>query len=482
MTIDEKRNDKGQLVGWKVRVCVGREGNKQKWKTLSIKADDPAFGEVDGNGKKADKARADILKRMAIDFEKAAKDEFTIQQEAKGKNPDAVVLDKRKITLSQYVHTYWWPDVLKTRRNGKPLRPNTLSFYKYTSDNICKYFDSLPKAQQRLYKMDARAVKDFINYLRADAVGEDGEPLSETTVLRHWQTFRNIINAAIRDEYIMRDPCLKLKESDKPSSKQTTPQPNEEANDHFTREEARRFIALLDEKTTDKDGIEQYAVETQWRALMNIFIQHGLRRGEAIGLRWKDIKAETIDGKQYHTIDIRNSVTPDAASKDKRHVDDPKTDNSTRTIIIQPEVYAMLMELKSKRENDLGIIISPKAESYVFCSCVYEEDKGRKKLEYRIDIPMYPSSPTRWLSRFAAKHNIKNVSPHDLRRTWATLANEAGVNAKAIKYNLGHSDGNDVTNRHYIKMTLAGQINTLEIMHTVFYGDSKGNNGEQKQA
>ena len=451
MTIDEKRNDKGQLVGWKVRVCVGREGNRQKWKTLSIKADDPAFDEITGNGKRAENARADILNRMAKDFEKAAKEEFANQREIKGKDPKAITIDKRKITVTQYIHTYWWEDVLASKPNGKPIRPNTLSFYKYTSDNICKYFDSLPKAQQRLYKIEPRTVKDFINYLQKDAIGKDGQPLSETTVLRHWQTFRNIINSALRDEYLQRDPCIKFKPTDKP----TTPRFN---GGFLDKDNARLFIMLLDNE------------ELHWKCLMNILLQHGLRRGEAIGLRWADIKVETIDGKQYYTLDICHSVTPDAAAKEKVHIDDPKTQGSFRTILIQPEIYKMLMELKAKREEDMQIKILPTSTAYVFCKV---DDPN---------APMYPTAPTRWLSRFIARNNLPDVSPHDLRRTWATLANEAGINQKAMQCNLGHSDGSDTESRHYIKMTLAGQINTLEIMHTVFYGDSKGNNGEQKQA
>ena len=490
MTIDEKRNEKGQLIGWKVRVCVGRDGGKQKWKTLTIRADDPDLEDVVGNGKKADKERADILKRKAWEFEKAAKEEFTNQQEIKGKDPDAVTIDKRKITLSQYVRTYWWNDVKKSTPKGKPIRPNTLAFYKYTSDNICDYFDTLPKSQQRLYRMEPRTVKDFLNWLRSDAVGKDGEHFSETTVLRHWQTFRNIINSALRDEYIMRDPCLKFKPTDKPS----TPQFD---GGYLNDEQARAFIKLLDvyynkalEKyqNTDPDAKSRnrkkplkpyYRGEWHraalWRCMMNLFVQHGLRRGEAIGLKWKDIKAVSIDGKKYYSIDINENITPDATDKKKYHTDDPKTKSSARTILIQPEIYKMLMEVKKMREVDMNITIFPTSKEYVFCR------------DGSSSTPMYPSEPTRWLSRFAEKHEIigsddKYISVHDLRRTWETLANEAGVNLKAIKATIGHSDGADTDFKHYIKLTIKGQIDALNTMHAVFYGEDKGDSQEESKA
>ena len=448
MTIDERRNDKGKLIGWKVRVCVGREGNKQKWKALTINADDPAFDEISGNGKRAENARAMILERLANDFEKAAKEEFINQQEAKGKNPDAVIMDKRKITLTQYVRNMWWRDVLAS----KP-RPNTLSFYKYTSDNICEYFDSLPKAQQRLYKMEPRTVKDFINYLQSEAVGKDGNPLSETTILRHWQTFRNIINSALRDEYIQRDPCLNFKPTDKPS----TPRFD---GGYMTIDQARTFIKLLDHLDDGKSK-EKENDSLHWRCMMNLLLQHGLRRGEACGLRWADIKTNKEDGQEYYTLDICHSVTPDASAEEKVHIDDPKTRESRRTILIQPEIYKMLMDLKAKREQDYNIKLLPSSTMYIFCK------------DGNPEVPMYPTAPTRWLSRFVKKNDLPDISPHDLRRTWATLANEAGINQKAMQFNLGHSDGADTTSRHYTKLTLAGQINTLNTMHTVFYGEDK---------
>lgn len=445
MTIDEKRNDKGQLIGWKVRVCVGRDGGKQKWKALVIRADDPDFEDVVGNGKKADKERADILNRKAREFEKAAKEEFANQQELKGKDPDAITIDKRKITMTQYVRTYWWRDVLAS----KP-RPNTQSFYRYTSDNICSYFDTLPKSQQRLYNMEPRTVKDFINWLNTDAVGKDGEHFSQTTILRHWQTFRNIVNSAMRDEYIMRDPCLKFKPTDKPS----TPKFD---GGYLNDEQARAFVKLLDGLDADR---------LHWRCMMNLLVQHGLRRGEAIGLTWADIKTIKIDGEKYYTLDINHSVTPDASAVGKVHIDDPKTKSSTRTILIQPEIHKALLELKAKREADMQMTLMP--SSYVFCRA---DDPSK---------PMYPTAPTRWLSRFVKDNGLPDVSPHDLRRTWATLANEAGVNQKAMQATLGHSDGADTESKHYVKMTLKGQINTLNTMHAVFYGEAD-NGGDKKE-
>lgn len=478
MTIDEKRNDKGELVAWKIRVCVGRENNKQKWKTLTVRTDDPRIISITGRNK--DKNRLDEVNRIGKDFEKEQKKEFANQLEQKGMDPDAVILDKRKITIQQYIRLLWWKDLL-----ANSPRPNTISFYKYTTDNICSYFDTLPKAKQKLYSMEPRTAKDFVNYLKTNAVGKDGEKISETTILRHWQTFRTIIKSALCDEYIERDPCLNFKITDKPK----TPKYD---GDFLSKEQARTLISLLDHLDDGKTG-ELENENLHWKCLINLLLQHGLRRGEAVGLRWEDIKTETIDGKKYYTIDIKQNVTPDKSDENKIHIGNPKTKNSTRTILIQPEVYKMLMELKTLREKKSNVVLMP--SSYVFCKYMNNTESKQsadteKKEEIKRPIdpaqPMYPTAPTRWLARFIQNHEeLPNVSPHDLRRTWATLANEAGVNQKAIQHNLGHSDESDVDSRHYIKLTQAVQIDALETMHGVFYGEepkSEINNATQSEA
>ncbi len=480
-SVKEKFDDNGNLIGWKIRVCVGRENDKQKWKTMLLKVDDPVFDVLRKIKRKdiIEDRRETIIKRVVDEFEDTQKEEFARQQEIKANNPDAVFLDKRTCTLSQYIQQMWLKDV-----EASESTLNTRNFYKYTSDNIREYFDGLPTEAQKLCKMDARTVKDYLNFLKTKAVGKNGKKFSNTTVLRHWQTFRNIIKSALRDEYLQRDPCINLKETDKPKTPKYI-----RYNDALTIEEAREFIKLLDIKYTQ--ALKEYNPEqnpakasakytlqhnklreaAQWKCLMNLLLQHGLRRGEAIGIRWMDIGSVSVDGKEYHTLDIFQNVTPDKTNVDKVHIGDPKTEDSVRTILLQPEVYEMLSTFKDIQGlyyRNAGIDMLP--SSYVFC-------KSGKP-----GCPMYPTTVTRWLSRFVENNGLPNVSPHDLRRTWSTLANEVGVNQKAIQHVLGHSDGSDVESRHYIKTTLPLQISALETMHSVFYGKGKKEDSKKKQA
>ena len=75
--------------------------------------------------------------------------------------------------------------------------------------------------------------------------------------------------------------------------------------------------------------------------------------------------------------------------------------------------------------------------------------------------PIYPTEPTRWTQKFIKRHNLPNVSPHDLRHTAATLAIESGASLKAVQILLGHQDST-TTMDFYAGITEQAQRRTVE--------------------
>ena len=427
MTFEQHIKD-GKIVGWKATVCVGRENGRQKWKTLNISADDPRLEDI----KRID-SKESVARRIALEFEEQEKAAFKEKQE-KGKS----VIDKDKATVSEFIDLFWIENI----KANKP-RPNTLAFYQHMSNHISEYFKRLPIKQQRIKNLDAVAVKQYIIYLQTTARTKDGKPYSDTTIIRHYQTLRNIINTAVRFDFLDKDPCAKLAQGDKP------------------KKEDKPVVFL----PPDKADAFLAAADTEplfWRSMMYVLLLCGLRRGEAAGLQWGDISK---DGK---TITIRRSITPDPTSDLKYHEDTPKS-KKARPVPLDSRVYNLLMELKADQENKLGENVKLAKTAYVFART---DDR---------DKPIYPTAITKWQAGFVKRHGLPNVSPHDLRHTTASLLQRAGVQTKTIQAMLGHND-ESTTNDFYIGVDNdAMQAAMGKLVNLVFPQSEKKTNTEKAQ-
>ena len=410
MTFKEK-TENGKIVGWKATVCVGRENGKQKWKTLYIPINDPQLEDIKRIDTKTAKARS-----IALAFEEKEKAAFKEKQQ-KGQP----VLDKDKATVSEFIEKFWIENI----KANKP-RPNTLSFYKYMSDDISDYFKTLPAKHQRIKNLDAVTVRNYITYLQTKATTKDGKPYSSTTIIRHYQTLRNIINTAVRYDFIDRDPCIKMTPSDKPRNEA-------KPVEFLTTQQASLFLAAADKEPLF------------WRTMMYLLLLCGLRRGEAVGLQWGDISK---DGKW---ISVERSITPDKNNDNKYHEDTPKSKKG-RYVPLDSRVYDLLKDLKAETKATYNVELQKSA--YVFCRT---GDPSK---------PLYPTVITKWQSGFVDRHNLPRVSPHDLRHTTASLMKQAGTPSKVIQEILGHAD-ESTTNTFYFgvadeeKQTATGNLVNL---------------------
>lgn len=298
-------------------------------------------------------------------------------------------IDKERITLASFIQEHWWPDHVMDGTHT----PDSIKFYDCMSTDILDYFGS----SIRLSQIDAERVKRYIKYLRTEAISSRGKPFSAATVQHYFSTLRNILNYAERFHYIPSNPCGDLLQREKPHREK-------KEIDFLVKEDALQFLHCLEQEPLF------------WRTFGNLLIYAGLRRGEAIGLQWGDI----VENK----ITIRRNVTMDKNSDTKRHIGKTKTKEG-RTVPIGTKLWSLLQEFRYEQESHYGALL-PRA--YVFSS---PDDPY---------TPLYPSVPTRWFSRFEDRHDLRKVSPHDLRHTAATLALESGSDLKDIQELMGHKD------------------------------------------
>ena len=392
-SIKTVKNNAGEVTGYRVRACVGRdEQYKQVWRTTTIKRPE---------GLTPAKERKEV-ERLADAWEK--------EQKADYKQGHAA--DKDRITFVQFVRGHWWPDNVMDGTHT----PSSISFYRYMSDDLIAYFGE----KKRLNQINVETVKRYIKYLNTEAVTKRGEPYSAATIKHHFSTLRTILEYAVMLGYINEDPCRKLPHKDKPRI-------GHKSIDFLDSEQVKTYMAALSTEPLF------------WRLYENILITTGLRRGEALGLQWRDLDTKKL------TITVSRNVTIDRESPEKYHVGETKG-KEARTVPISKRVLSMLMEHKREQVEKYGALMPT---AYIF---------NRASDPY---APVYPTEPTRWQHRFVKRHDLPDVSPHDLRHTAASLALEGGADLKQVQTLLGHKDPS-TTMKFYAGVSEEQQRRTVE--------------------
>jgi integrase len=164
----------------------------------------------------------------------------------------------------------------------------------------------------------------------------------------------------------------------------------------WTAEEVRRFLEF----------VQRHPLAAYFRLLATT----GMRRGEGLGLRWRDIDFENRRLAVVQRL-VRTS-NGDVLSP-------PKTHRSRRAIGLDFRTVEALQDHKGRHRR------LAQASEFVFC---------------RPDgSPIPPHSVSKTFLRLAREAELPRIRLHDLRHSYATLALRAGVHPKVVSERLGHS-------------------------------------------
>ncbi len=179
---------------------------------------------------------------------------------------------------------------------------------------------------------------------------------------------------------------------------------------------ARAKINVLD--AYEASSLLDIASETAYYTLFATLLYTGLRRGEAVALRWKNID---LLGLELNVVETAYRIRKEFIIKE------PKTLHSKRAVSLSPSLAALLREYREAQEvmrNKMGNPLTD--EDFVF-----SWPDGR---------PLDPDVVTKAFHRIAGKAGITNIRLHDLRHTHATLMLKAGVHPKVVSERLGHAN------------------------------------------
>jgi integrase len=222
--------------------------------------------------------------------------------------------------------------------------------------------------------VDAGAVEAWIAAMGATGAGA-------TTVLRAYGVLSGILGAAVKSRRLAVNPAKGV--------------------ENLPRKTARRHVYLT------ADDVAALANESgRHRALVLVLAYTGIRWGEAIGLRVRDVEF----------LRRRLSVSENAVQLGVDHAVGPTKGRKARSVPVPGFVLDELsVQCAGKAPGDL-VFPGP--------------DSGY--------LPR-PKSADGWFAAAVRRAGVQTITPHDLRHTCASLAVSAGVNVLALQRMLGHT-------------------------------------------
>lgn len=296
-------------------------------------------------------------------------------------------------TVGEYVTSF--VDTLEASGNVERV---TVSGYRTTAARIDAGFKGV-----KLADLTTARIQRWEN-------GLSKKGLSPATVLKYHRLLSEVCkHAADVDQIIPRNPCAGVK-----VPKQKAPSPNS-----LTSEGYARLAATL-------DMLAPSPVVTA----ATIALYTGLRQGEICGLRWRNYH---VDGNGNRTLEVVESI---GKAKGGTYSKAPKTKSSKRTVPVPAPLADMLERRRAAMVEELEVNgITLDASKFDALYIVGYTD-GRY---------YSPSLIGRGWKELSGSFGLtgtqgRQITFHDLRHSFATLAISKGADIKAVAAVLGHAN------------------------------------------
>ncbi len=253
---------------------------------------------------------------------------------------------------------------------------------------------------------------------------DENRVLSAETVKYYHRVISTILSTAVKWGYMRSNPAQKVK----------PPKGQKKDIVYLDVEEARSLIDAAKKEPP------------KYRLLVFILLYTGMRRGEALGLEWKDI--------DFDRRLLRVCRTSQYVRGKGIIADDTKTASSRRSLPLSDELMA---ELRNYRAWQLEERLK-----------VGDQWNDTDRLFTRWDgNPMNPDSFTQWFSVFTERHGLPNITPHGLRHTNASIMiSSRETPITTISQRLGHSSP-DTTMKVYAHPIEDANVHATETLDRI---------------
>ena len=250
----------------------------------------------------------------------------------------------------------------------------------------------------KVNKITSRHIQQFVNDLVFNGKNmQTGKPLARKTVIHHLSFISDVFSYAVKMSMVPDNPCSRV----------SIPKGERKEKEIYSIEEVEHLFELLEEDAPLK-----------YRAFMILAVYSGFRRGEMMGLEWKDVDFND------NIISVRR--TSNYTKANGYYTDTTKTRKSQRSLKFPEMVMNLLKELKADQERQAKLMGS----KWIDSDRLFIKDNGE---------PLFCGMPYLWLERFCKKHKIPFYGLHSIRHFFASSLIHANVDIAAVSSALGHS-------------------------------------------
>lgn len=237
--------------------------------------------------------------------------------------------------------------------------------------------------------------------------------LKPRTLTRCHSIIHQALAQAMEHGIVYRNVCDAVKRSTLPKR----------AASVWSPEEARAFLdASLRRPLLTRAGNSGKTRPDELTPIWHFLVMEGMRRSEALGLRWRDVNWER------GSVHISQTVVADKNNRGRAIIQArAKTAAGARSVKLADETLAVLREHRDPQRfvnqaagdqwQDHGLIVST-----------------------GIGTPVNPNNVTRSYKRLVMLSGVPAIRVHDTRHTAATMMLRAGVPPKIVSERLGHAN------------------------------------------
>ena len=249
----------------------------------------------------------------------------------------------------------------------------------------------------RVDKITSRHIQQFVTDLATKGRNlQNGKPLARKTVIHHLGFISDVFGYALKMGMV----------SDNPFSRVSIPKG----------EKKEKEIYSIDEVSKMFDLVEEAPIKSHTFFVLAVY--SGFRRGEMMGLEWKDVDFGS------NIISVRR--TSNYTKGKGNYTDTTKTHSSQRTLKFPESVMNLLKELKADQEKQAQLL----GDKWVDSDRLFINDFGE---------PLFNGMPYLWFERFCKKKGMPFYGLHSLRHFFASSLIHANVDIAAVSSALGHS-------------------------------------------